>query len=184
MFEDHWPTQVWVWTLLLLVNAGPYPLKILISTNSHACLPHDDMKSIQLSCDIPQCFSFVVWIYKVIQNLINLYFSGLFRKYCNLSYSLNEFPYWIYWGDIGSQNHIGFKYTTQQNIICTLHHVSIVQSKVSSHSQLSPFCPPPPTHIYLSRWLSPYSCLCLCVIYVVCVYICVSINTCVICFFA
>ena len=34
---------------------------------------------------------------------------------------LNEF--------IGSQNHIGFKCTAQQNIICTLHHAPISQAK-------------------------------------------------------
>ena len=32
---------------------------------------------------------------------------------------------WIYWGGIGSQNHTGFKCTTQQNIIGTLHCVPI-----------------------------------------------------------
>lgn len=28
--------------------------------------------------------------------------------------------YWIYWGDISSQNHTGFKCTTQQNIFCSV----------------------------------------------------------------
>ena len=53
--------------------------------------------------------------------------------------------YWMYWGDTDSQNHMGFECTTQRNIICTLHLMSITQSKVSFHPHLSPLCPLPPT---------------------------------------
>ena len=43
---------------------------------------------------------------------------------------------WIYWGDIGLQNHTGFKCITQWNTICTLHHVPIAPSTVSFHPHL------------------------------------------------
>ena len=62
--------------------------------------------------------------------------------------SIFSFLNWIYWGDIGSQNHTSFKCTTQRNITCTLHHVSIwdfTQSKVSFCPRLCPLCPPPLT---------------------------------------
>ena len=52
---------------------------------------------------------------------------------------------WIYWGEIGSQNHTRFKYTTQQNIIYTMHPVPIAQSRVPFQLHFPPFCPPPPT---------------------------------------
>ena len=52
---------------------------------------------------------------------------------------------WTYWGDIGSQSHTGFKCTTQQNIIYTLHWAPVARSKVPFHPLLSSLCPPPPT---------------------------------------
>ena len=53
--------------------------------------------------------------------------------------------YFFNWGDIGSQNHRGFKCTSQSNIICTLHHVPVTPSKVSFCLHLPPLCPPPTT---------------------------------------
>ena len=68
---------------------------------------------------------------------------------------------WVYWWDIGSQNHTGFKHPTQQNI-CTLHCVPIAQCKVS-------FCPHFAHPLAPFVWLSPLCCLCLCFIFL-CVY--------------
>ena len=64
-------------------------------------------------------------------------------------WSLHYFS-WVYWGDIGWQNHTGFKCTVQQNIVCTLHHAPIAPSKISFHSHLSPHCPLllPPTFFH------------------------------------
>ena len=53
------------------------------------------------------------------------------------------FFFWIYWDDIISQNQ-GFKYTTPQNFIWTLHCTLIVQSKVSFHSPFFDRLPPLP----------------------------------------
>ena len=44
----------------------------------------------------------------------------------------------------GSQNHTGFRYTTQWNIICTLHRVPIAPSKVSLCPSLPYFARPLP----------------------------------------
>ena len=52
---------------------------------------------------------------------------------------------WIYRSGIGSQNHIGFKCTTQQKTICVLHHGPIAPGKVSFRGPHFPPCPPPPT---------------------------------------
>ena len=64
----------------------------------------------------------------------------------------SSFFNWIYWGEIGSQSHISFKGTTHQNIIGTLHHAPIAQSKVSFYLHLSPLCPlqltPTPLSVY------------------------------------
>lgn len=75
------------------------------------------------------------------------------------------FFYWIYWGDIDSQNHAGFKCTTEQNAICTLQQVSITPRKVSFHP-LYPlsahfYVPPPPFPLAI-----PHYCLCLSIIYI------------------
>ena len=82
----------------------------------------------------------------------------LLRK-CQFEASL--FFNWIYWGDIGSQNHTGVNCTTQQSIICTLHGLLIAPSSLfTSHP------PPLPTSTYphpLSLWLSPPCCLSVCV---------------------
>ena len=71
--------------------------------------------------------------------------------------------YWIYWGEISSQNHTCFKCTTQKNFLCTLHRAPIAQSKVSFHPNFPPF-----DHLHLPLtplWLSPCFCQCLCIIY-------------------
>ena len=70
-------------------------------------------------------------------------------------------------GDIGSQNHTSFKCTTQQNIICTVYHAPLTQSKVSFYPHLSS-----PLfaffHLPLSSFPSGYYCtiICVCFIYV------------------
>lgn len=51
----------------------------------------------------------------------------------------------MYWGDTGSQNHTGFKCTTQQNIVCMLRRAPIIPSK-SLSSPLMPLGPLPPAH--------------------------------------
>ena len=69
--------------------------------------------------------------------------------------------YFFNWGDIGSQNHRGFKCTSQSNIICTLRHVPVTPSKVSFCLHLPPLCPPPTTPTAPFLWGSPHCCLCL-----------------------
>ena len=76
----------------------------------------------------------------------------------------SPFLNWIYWGYISSQNHIGFKCTTQQNIICALHHVPITPSKFSFHFHLTAL-----VHLHLHPLPSPsgYHHIVVCV-YVIC----------------
>ena len=70
----------------------------------------------------------------------------------------------MYWVDIGSQNHMGFKGTTQQNHMCTPHGALTAPSKVS-------FRPHPPfSHLHLaptllSLLLSTH-CVCASVLYI------------------
>lgn len=84
----------------------------------------------------------------------------------------NTFLNWIYlyWGEIGQQNHTGLKCTTQKNTIYTLQLALSTHSQVSFHHYLSSLCPfPPPSHF--SGYHQPYCCPCLCVIHMcVCVY--------------
>ena len=72
------------------------------------------------------------------------FFSSLFFLF---SFFL-PFFLWIYWGDIGSQNHTGFKCTARQNITRTLHRALTTPSKVSFCCPFPPFSnihlPPPP----------------------------------------
>ena len=60
------------------------------------------------------------WCWLLKFSVIHLFFYNfiflfweIFLDYCFLN--------WIYWGDIDSWHHTGFKCTTWQNIICTLH---------------------------------------------------------------
>ena len=78
---------------------------------------------------------------------------------------MNYFIFIFYWGDIGPQNHTGFKSKTQQNVICTLHRVPITPSNASVCPHFAPFCPLLPTPTPFSLWLSPQCCLCSRVMY-------------------
>lgn len=77
---------------------------------------------------------------------LSLFFNGLYR------------------GDIGSQNHTGFKCTAQRNLVCTLHGAPITPNKASV-----PASPPAPLHLPPHPpplWPSPHCCPGLCVLYI------------------
>ena len=63
-------------------------------------------------------------------------------------FSIFIYLYWIYWGDIDSQNCTDFKYITQQNPSAhCIVHPSPKGKSLSIRPPFPPLCPPPPTSI-------------------------------------